>query len=63
MLLDHGLYRELAADMRVGYAAFWEAIILADNEAMKEASKNLGAEELYPLLVSGLRMLLLTACK
>lgn len=51
-LLDHGLYRDLSANVKMDYAHLWASLIEGD---MREASfycSRLGVNELFPLFVS-----------
>merc|ERR1719309_183261 len=49
VLLDHGLYTQLASQFRYNYADFWQAIINRDVEAIKAAADVLGVGQLYGL--------------
>ena len=53
ILLDHGLYRELAPDVRLSYCGLWKGIVLGDGAAIQQASEALGVksammEAMYP---------------
>lgn len=54
VLLDHGLYREVSNDVRLNYCKLWKALVMRDDERVKEYSKALGIEsdwELFALIV------------
>ena len=36
VLLDHGLYNNMSDDFRIHYCKFWKALILRDNDYIKE---------------------------
>jgi len=52
ILLDHGLYKQISPEMRTSYAHLWGSIIMGDANGIAEASRALGAGELYPLFAS-----------
>ena len=45
VLLDHGLYENLDADVRENLCRFWEAIVLKDYRAMQKYSKALNVPD------------------
>uniref|UniRef100_A0A182R186 ABC1 atypical kinase-like domain-containing protein n=1 Tax=Anopheles farauti TaxID=69004 RepID=A0A182R186_9DIPT len=45
VLLDHGLYEQLAPDVRQNLCQFWEAIVLRDYTAMERHSKALNVAD------------------
>lgn len=45
VLLDHGLYTELPDSSRIAYRKFWKAIILKDEDAVKDSCRMLGVED------------------
>ncbi|KAK3845108.1 MAG: ABC1 family-domain-containing protein [Linnemannia gamsii] len=49
VVLDHGLYRELSPEFRLGYARLWTAIIASDEEAIKRHALSLGGIDAYEL--------------
>lgn len=44
VLLDHGLYEHLPADVRRSLCHFWEAIVLRDVDQMKKYAAELGVD-------------------
>jgi aarF domain-containing kinase len=50
VLLDHGLYRELAPEKLKSYSSLWRAILNRDEENIKLHAAELGVFSLYPLL-------------
>jgi predicted unusual protein kinase regulating ubiquinone biosynthesis (AarF/ABC1/UbiB family) len=49
VLLDHGLYRRVDSAFRLRYAALWRALIFADEPAIREHAKAMGAGHAVPL--------------
>lgn len=49
ILLDHGLYTQLTNDFRHNYAQFWNSILNADVEGIKNSADSLGVGQLYGL--------------
>lgn len=47
VLLDHGLYEDLPAEVRRPLCEFWEAIVLRDERAMERHAKELGVDGEY----------------
>lgn len=45
VLLDHGLYEEIPADVREPLCEFWEATVLKDENSMKKAAQKLGIKD------------------
>lgn len=45
VLLDHGLYQELPANVRAPLCEFWEATVLRDEISMAKAAKKLGIKD------------------
>ncbi|KNC26574.1 hypothetical protein FF38_10003 [Lucilia cuprina] len=45
VLLDHGLYEELPANVRAPLCEFWEATVLRDEKAMAKAAHKLGIKD------------------
>ena len=52
VLVDHGLYKRLDPDFQESYARLWTGIVMADISQIKSACKNLGVDEMYPLLAA-----------
>ncbi|KAF9565642.1 hypothetical protein EC968_004038 [Mortierella alpina] len=52
ILLDHGLYRELAPEFRLDYAHLWTAIIASDEKEIKYRALKLGGTDAYKLFSS-----------
>jgi aarF domain-containing kinase len=53
VVLDHGLYREIPNQMRLGYCEMWEAMILQDAAALQKVADAMGVGEyarLFPLI-------------
>jgi hypothetical protein len=53
VVLDHGLYREIAPAMRRAYCELWEAMILQDAQALQRVSDAMGVGQyakLFPLI-------------
>jgi aarF domain-containing kinase len=46
VLLDHGLYKQLDDDFRIRYALLWRSLMMADVQAIKEACRSLGVDEM-----------------
>ncbi|KAL0482887.1 serine/threonine-protein kinase abkD [Acrasis kona] len=42
VLLDHGLYMELPKSVSQGYAKFWRAVVMGDDDGVKEYCDSLG---------------------
>ena len=51
VLLDHGLYTDLANDTRLSYTKLWRGILTQNEGKIKEASKELGSD-FYELFTS-----------
>lgn len=49
VLLDHGLYRRIDDAFRLRYAALWRALIFADEPAIREHARAMGAGQAVPL--------------
>ena len=43
VLLDHGLYRSIPADLRLSYCKLWRAIITGDEYGIKKHSSRMNA--------------------
>ncbi|KAF8963836.1 hypothetical protein BGZ46_000887 [Entomortierella lignicola] len=52
ILLDHGLYRQLAPEFKLDYARLWTAIIASDEEEIKYRALKLGGTDAYQLFSS-----------
>jgi aarF domain-containing kinase len=51
VLLDHGIYVELSESTRLAYTKLWRGILSQDEQMIKGASKELGAD-LYELFTA-----------
>jgi len=53
VILDHGIYTELPHDTRISYTKLWRGILSQDEQVIKEASKELGADfyELFTAII------------
>lgn len=51
VLLDHGIYVELSEVTRLAYTKLWRGILAQDEEVIKNASKEMGAD-LYELFTT-----------
>lgn len=38
VLLDHGLYKQLSEELRLGYAGLWQALIFGDEAVSSQMS-------------------------
>ena len=56
VLLDHGLYRELQEDFRIGYARLWRGLIVGDETIIKEECQKMNSGPAYTLLAAMLTM-------
>ncbi|XP_022106844.1 uncharacterized aarF domain-containing protein kinase 5-like isoform X2 [Acanthaster planci] len=45
VLLDHGLYEELPAKVRLALGRFWRSVILKDEPIMKQSAADMGVKE------------------
>ncbi|XP_038047396.1 uncharacterized aarF domain-containing protein kinase 5-like isoform X2 [Patiria miniata] len=54
VLLDHGLYEELPAKVRLALGRFWRSIILKDEPTMKQSAAEMGIKEylLFGMMVT-----------
>jgi len=52
VLLDHGLYKNLSKQFRYNYANLWYSIIERDVPGIERWARELGSEDLYPLLAT-----------
>ena len=53
VVLDHGLYKELATATRRGYCEMWEAMILQDKQLLQRVAEDMGVGKyalLFPLI-------------
>lgn len=44
VLLDHGIYVELSEVTRLAYTKLWRGILAQDEDVIKKASKEMGAD-------------------
>ncbi|KAL9645025.1 hypothetical protein ABK040_004518 [Willaertia magna] len=51
VLLDHGLYQTLDSTFRINFCKLWKALVLKDDEVIKEYCKNYGIDD-YQLYAS-----------
>ena len=56
VLLDHGLYRELREEFRIGYARLWRGLIVGDENTIKEECQKMNSGPAYTLLAAMLTM-------
>lgn len=56
VLLDHGLYIDLAEKFRKDYCRLWHSIVTSDSENIKKYCKEMNAEETYTLLTAMLTL-------
>ncbi|KAI0012685.1 ABC1-domain-containing protein [Xylariaceae sp. FL0662B] len=56
VIYDHGLYRDIAEDLRHSYAKMWLAVIDGDMDGMKEHARKVAniTEEQFPLFASAI---------
>lgn len=52
VLVDHGLYKQIDDDFKLTYARLWKALMMADIIQIKQSCKELGIDEMYPLLAA-----------
>ena len=50
VLLDHGIYSELREETRLSYTKLWRGVLTQNEDKIKEASKELGAD-FYQMMV------------
>ena len=50
VLLDHGIYTELRESTRLSYTKLWRGVLTQNEDKIKEASKELGAD-FYQMMV------------
>ena len=55
VLLDHGLYTEVADDTRVAFAKFWKQLILKDEAGIRDSCHELGIKQyqLFSMMMTG----------
>jgi len=44
VILDHGIYTDLPRDTRLSYAKLWRGVLAQDEQAIREASSDLGCD-------------------